>query len=54
MLSTFKNTSNYTDISYPTSLADVKSFDINNKLCLNNYNVNDINDVITHQLGYFE
>ena len=38
-------------MSYPTSLNDVKIFELNNKLCVHMYNINDNNDVITHQLG---
>jgi hypothetical protein len=51
VLSKFNNTYNYKDISYPTSLEDVKQFEINNELCITSYTINKHNDVITHQLG---
>ena len=33
--SNLNNPYNYNDISYPTSVQDVKMFDINNELCIN-------------------
>ena len=50
-LSKVNTTYNYNNLAYPTSLEDVKIFEIHDKLCINNYNVNDTNDVTTHQLG---
>jgi hypothetical protein len=51
VLSKFNNTYNYKDITYPTSLEDVKKFEINNELCINIYTIHKHNDVINHQLG---
>jgi hypothetical protein len=51
VLSKFNNIYNYNNISYPTSLEDVKQFEINNELCINIYTINNHNDIIIYQLG---
>ena len=50
-LSNFDTTHSYANILYPTSLEDVNFFAITNELCINKYNVNVNNDIISHQLG---
>ena len=50
-LSKFDNIYNYNAISYPTSLEDIKVFEINNELCIHIYTIKENNDVAICQLG---